>query len=267
MMRVETIPTLGDNYTYLIIDESTGEAAVVDAPEADPVVARVASLGVTVKTVLTTHHHGDHCGANPALSEEYQAAVLGHVSDAGRIPGFSKGVEEGDRVTVGNLEGSVIHVPAHTRGHVAYHFPGGVFCGDTLFAGGCGRIFEGNPAMMYDALNLKLGRLPEETSVYCGHEYTETNLMFALTIEPGNAALQERMEWARARRAKAVADWHDAKAEEFTIPSTIGTEKATNPFMRVDSPEIIASVRKHHPGTATDPVTILGHVRAMKDRF
>ena len=266
-MRVERIPTLGDNYTYLIIDEATNEAAAVDAPEAGPVVARVDALGVNLTKVLSTHHHWDHSAANPELAQRYQAPVFGHASDAERIPGFTNGLEEGDRIKVGQLEAEVIFIPAHTRGHIAYVFPDAVFCGDTLFAAGCGRLFEGNPKMMHEALNLKLGRLPDETRVYCGHEYTESNLRFALSVEPNNAATQKKMEWVRARRAKAASDWHDATEAEFSIPSTIGDEKATNPFMRVDSPAIIESVRKAHPASDADPVTILGHIRAMKDSF
>ncbi len=266
-MRVERIPTLGDNYTYLIIDETTHEAAVVDAPEAGPVVARVEALGVNVTRVLSTHHHWDHSAANPELAERYQAPVFGHASDSERIPGFSDGLEEGDRINVGQLEAEVIFIPAHTRGHIAYVFPGAVFCGDTLFAAGCGRLFEGTPQMMHEALNLKLSRLPDDTRVYCGHEYTESNLRFALSVEPSNVAAQKKLEWVRARRAKAASDWHDASEAEFSIPSTIGEEKATNPFMRLDSPEIIESVRKAHPASDADPVTILGHIRAMKDSF
>ncbi len=266
-MRVERIPTLGDNYTYLIIDEATNEAAAVDAPEAGPVVARVDALGVNLTKVLSTHHHWDHSAANPELAQRYQAPVFGHASDAERIPGFTNGLEEGDRIKVGQLEAEVIFIPAHTRGHIAYVFPDAVFCGDTLFAAGCGRLFEGNPKMMHEALNLKLGRLPDETRVYCGHEYTESNLRFALSVEPSNAATQKKMEWVRARRAKAASDWHDATEAEFSIPSTIGDEKATNPFMRLDSPAIIESVRKAHPASDADPVTILGHIRAMKDSF
>ncbi len=266
-MRVERIPTLGDNYTYLIIDEATNEAAAVDAPEAGPVVARVDALGVNLTKVLSTHHHWDHSAANPELAQRYQAPVFGHASDAERIPGFTNGLEEGDRIRVGQLEAEVIFIPAHTRGHIAYVFPDAVFCGDTLFAAGCGRLFEGNPKMMHEALNLKLGRLPDETRVYCGHEYTESNLRFALSVEPNNAASQKKLEWVRARRAKAASDWHDASEAEFSIPSTIGEEKATNPFMRLDSPEIIKSVREAHPASDADPVTILGHIRAMKDSF
>ena len=265
-MRVERIPTLRDNYTYLVIDEKTGEAAVIDAPEAEPVIARVSKLGVRLTQVLSTHHHPDHSGANPALAERYRVPVRGHSSDAKRIPGFTDGLGEGDRVRVGELEAEVLFIPAHTRGHVAYHFPGAVFCGDTLFAAGCGRLFEGDPAMMHRALNVVLAALPDDTAVYCGHEYTESNLRFALTLEPGNAALQERFKWVSERRARRAADWHDATPEEMTVPSTIGEEKRTNPFMRSESAELVASVRRTHPDVS-GPVAILGAVRRMKDSF
>ena len=266
-MRVERIPTLGDNYSYLIIDEDSNEAAVVDAPEAEPVVARVDQLGVRVTQVLSTHHHPDHSMANPALAEHFGCPVFGHHSDSGRIPGFTDGLEEGDRISVGGLEAEILFIPAHTRGHIAYVFPDAVFSGDTLFAAGCGRLFEGDPAMMHRALNQKLAALPDETRVFCGHEYTESNLRFALSVEPGNERIGEKLAWALARRAKAASDWHDATPDEMTIPSTIGHERETNPFMRVDAPELIESVRKVHPEAGTDPVEILGHVRAMKDRF
>jgi hydroxyacylglutathione hydrolase len=266
-MHVERIPTFRDNYTYLVVDPATREAAVIDAPEAAPVQRRVEKLGVRVTKVLSTHHHPDHSLANPELARAFGVPVVGYRGDASRLPGFTDGVEEGDRVRVGELEAQVIFIPAHTRGHIAYVFPGAVFCGDTLFAAGCGRLFEGSPAMMHEALNVKLARLPDDTRVYCGHEYTQSNLRFALSVEPANRALHEKMKWVSERRAKAASDWHDATDAEMTIPSTIGEERATNPFMRVTSPEIVASVRKAYPDTATDPVTILGRVREMKDRF
>ena len=266
-MHVERIPTLSDNYTYLIVCPDTNEAAVVDAPEEDSVVAAVDRLGVKLVKVLSTHHHWDHSGANAELAKRYDAPVYGHKSDHDRIPGFTNGLDEGDSISIGGLSADILFIPAHTKGHIAYVFDGAVFCGDTLFAAGCGRLFEGNPKMMHEALNVKLAKLPDPTLVYCGHEYTESNLRFALAVEPGNAALADKMKWVKERRAKKAADWHDATDAEMTVPSTIGEERATNPFMRVDAPEIIASVKKEHPGTATDPVTILGHVRAMKDSF
>jgi len=265
-MRVERIPTLSDNYTYLVIDEGSGEAAVVDAPTADPVIRRCEELGVRPTKILSTHHHYDHSAANPELAARFGAPVYGHRSDARRIPGFTHGLDEGDRVRVGRLEARVLFIPAHTRAHIAYWFPGAVFCGDTLFAGGCGRLFEGDPEMMHRALNVVLGALPDDTLVYCGHEYTESNLRFALTLEPGNEALRQRMQRVRERRSEAAAEWSAAKPNEMTVPSTIAEEKQTNPFMRTTSPELVAAVQREHP-EATDPVAVLGAVRRMKDNF
>lgn len=266
-MRIERIPTFRDNYTYLVIDPATNEAAVVDAPEADPVIERVESLDVKVAKVLSTHHHPDHSAANPVLAERYGAPVFGHVSDAKRIPGFTDGLEEGDTISVGELEAEILFIPAHTRGHIAYVFPGAVFSGDTLFAAGCGRLFEGDPQMMHTALNEKLSRLSDDTRVYCGHEYTESNIRFALSVEAGNQKLQEKMKSVQAIRSHAAADWHDATDAEMTVPSTMGEERETNPFMRAQSPEIVASVQKQLPGTPTDEVSILGAIRHLKDSF
>jgi hydroxyacylglutathione hydrolase len=266
-MHIERIPTLRDNYTYLVVDEPSGQAAVIDAPEAEPVIARVERLGVRLVAVLSTHHHRDHSDANPDLARHYGVPVWGHASDRGRLPAQTDAVEEGDTLRVGNLEARVLFIPAHTRGHVAYLFQDAVFCGDTLFAAGCGRLFEGTPAMMHEALNHKLAALPGSTAVYCGHEYTESNLRFALAVEPGNAAAQERLADVRKRRAGAAADWHDATPAEMTIPSTIALEKATNPFMRVESHEIVTNLRAQEPSLPTDPVSVLGWLRARKDGF
>ncbi len=267
VMRVERIPTLSDNYTFLIIDEATSEAAVVDAAEVDPVIERIEALGVRLTKILTTHHHGDHCAAHPELAKRYDAPVLGHSSDRDRIPGFSDGLEEGDTIQVGGLEAEVVFIPAHTSGHIAFVFDGAVFSGDMLFVGGCGRLFEGDAQMMHEALNVKLARLPDDTKVYCGHEYTESNLRFAQSLEPDNAALKEKMAWVGKQRSRAESDWHNATEAEMTVPSTIGEERQTNPFMRADSPELKASVMKAAPGTADDPVSILAAVRRLKDSF
>jgi hydroxyacylglutathione hydrolase len=248
-LRVERIPTLRDNYTYLLVCEATGEAAVVDAPEAAPVERRVEKLAVRVTKVLSTHHHPDHSAANPQLAKRYDAPVLGHVSDAKRIPGFTQGLEEGDTVTVGRETAHVLFIPAHTRGHIAYVFDGAVFCGDTLFAAGCGRLFEGTPAMMHTALVEKLGRLPGATRVYCGHEYTAGNLRFAAHVEPENEAVKRALARVLEVRARAASDWHDATPDEMTVPTTIADEHATNPFLRAGSAEE------------------LGRRRAAKDAF
>ncbi len=250
-LRIERIPTFADNYTYLAICDETNEAAVIDAPEVDPVVRRVDVTGAQVKMILSTHHHPDHSHANPELAERYGVPVYGHVSDAKRLPGMTNGVDEGDKIQFGNQEAHVLFIPSHTMGHVAYVFDEAkiVFTGDMLFAGGCGRLFEGDAQMMYDALCVKLAALPNDTLVYCGHEYTESNLKFALTIEPENGEIKERFDKVREIRAKAAADWHDASPAEMTIPSSIAEEKATNPFMRASSAEE------------------LGRIRTLKDNF
>jgi len=249
-LRIERIPTLSDNYTYLLLCEETGEAAVVDAPEAEPVVKRVDALGARVAKILSTHHHPDHAMANPELARRYGAPVLGHASDRERLAGFTDGLEEGDTVAVGRHTARVLFIPAHTRGHIAYVFDDAraVFCGDTMFAAGCGRLFEGTPEMMFAAF-AKLGALPDDVRVFCGHEYTESNLVFAAHVEPDNAAVRDKLARVRATRSRKAADWHDATPEEMTIPSTIGEERATNPFLRA--------------GDAAE----LGRRRALKDSF
>jgi hydroxyacylglutathione hydrolase len=248
-LHVERIPTFGDNYTYLLVCEESREAAIVDAPEFEPVVRRVDESGVQVTHILSTHHHPDHSMANPQLAERYSAPVLGHRSDDGRLPGLTQGLEEGDTVSVGRLTARVLFIPAHTRGHIAYVFDEAraVFCGDTLFAGGCGRLFEGTPEMMYDAMR-KLGALPDDTRVFCGHEYTESNLRFAAHVEPENEAVLETLERVQKIRARAAADWHDAGPDEMTIPSTIRDEHATNPFMRAPDAAELGRLRRLKDG-------------------
>jgi hydroxyacylglutathione hydrolase len=244
-LQIERIPTFSDNYTYLVICDETREAAVVDAPEADPVIRRVDETGASVTKILSTHHHPDHAMANPDLAKRYGVPVIGHTSDAARLAGFTQGVDEGDTVDVGNQTARVLFIPSHTMGHIAYVFDDAkaLFSGDMLFAGGCGRLFEGDAQMMYDALCVKLAVLPDDMRVFCGHEYTESNLQFALHVEPDNRAVEEKLERVRAIRSHAAADWHDAGADEMTIPSTIAEEKATNPFMRSASAEELGERR------------------------
>jgi hydroxyacylglutathione hydrolase len=249
-LRIERIPTLSDNYTYLLCCEQSGEAAVVDAPELEPVVRRVDALGVSVEKILSTHHHPDHAAANPELARRYGAPVFGHRSDAERLAGFTDGLEEGDTLAVGRETARVLFIPAHTRGHIAYVFDGAkaVFCGDTLFAAGCGRLFEGTPEMMFRAMQ-KLGALPDDTRVYCGHEYTAGNLRFAAHAEPDNEAVRAALQRVAQIRANAAKDWHDATPAEMVVPTTIADEHATNPFLRAGSAEE------------------LGRRRAAKDKF
>ena len=220
-------------------------AAVIDAPEAEPVTRRVDATGATVTKILSTHHHPDHSAANPELAERYGVPVYAHVSDAARVPGFTNGVDEGDTVTVGQHTARVFFIPSHTMGHIAYVFDEAeaLFSGDMLFAAGCGRLFEGAAQMMYTALCEKLAALPDSMRVYCGHEYTESNLRFAVSAEPDNAAMQDKLDRVSAIRAAAATDWHDAGPEEMTIPSTIGEERETNPFMRAADGEALAVLR------------------------
>lgn len=249
-LRIDRIPTWKDNYTYLLHCEETNEAAIVDAPESEPVLRRVEACGAQVVSILSTHHHPDHAMANPELARHFGVPVYGHASDRERLPGFTNGLEEGDSVRVGRHVARVLHIPAHTRGHIAYVFDDAlaVFSGDTLFAAGCGRLFEGTPEMMFSAMR-KLDALPDAMRVYCGHEYTESNLVFAVHVEPDNLAAQWKLDRVREIRAKAAADWHDATEAEMSVPSTLADERATNPFLR-----------------AAD-VAELGRRRALKDNF
>lgn len=239
MLTIDLIPCLSDNYAYLLRDGS-GAVGVVDPSEPGPVQAALERQGLKLTHIFNTHHHFDHTGGNLDLKAAYGATIIGPMADSHRIPGLDVGVTEGDRVPFGQTEALIYDIPAHTSGHIAFHFAdeGAVFTGDTLFAMGCGRLFEGTPADMFAAM-AKLKILPPETRVYCGHEYTESNGRFALTVEPDNAELAARMEDVRRVRA----------AGQSTIPSTIALERATNPFMR-----------------ARD-VAELGERRAAKDAF
>ena len=250
-LQIERIPTWQDNYSYLLICDETRDAAIVDAPEADPVIRRVDATGAVVSKILSTHHHPDHSMANPDLAKLYDAPVYGHHSDADRIPGFTNGLDEGDTIDVGNQTARILFIPSHTMGHIAYVFDEAraLFSGDMLFAGGCGRLFEGDAQMMYTALCEKLAALPDDMRVFCGHEYTEGNLMFAAHVEPDNQAVAEKLARVQQIRAGKAADWHDATPDEMTIPSTIGEEKATNPFMR------------------SSDAAELGRRRSLKDNF
>lgn len=259
-MRVVPVPQLADNYAYLIVDPATNEAAVVDCAEAASVLAEVERQGARLTSVLATHHHFDHVGGNRDLAARIPGVrVFGSAADAPKIPGITHRLEDGDSVTVGALRANAILIPAHTSGHVAYHFPDAqaVFTGDTLFAGGCGRLFEGDAAEMMRSLG-KLAVLPDPTRVYCGHEYTLKNLQFAAELEPGNSELVAKLARVRALRER----------QQPTVPSTIGEEKATNPFLRTQSRELEACVRARVPALPSgDTVALFAAVRALKDRY
>jgi len=255
-MKVVQIPLLRDNYGYLIVCQKTNSAAIVDPSESEPVLRRIEQENVTLTAILNTHHHRDHTGGNEGLLAGNKLEVYGHKSDQGRIPGLTRGVEEGDDITVGELRGKVLFIPGHTTGHVAYLFDNNLFCGDTLFTAGCGRLFEGTAEQMQASLK-KLMALPDETKVYCGHEYIESNLRFAMTLEPKNHKLVSRLERVQALRARGLS----------TVPSSIEEEKHTNPFLRWESKEIQARLKNRTPDLRIDPVSGFAHVRKLKDAF
>ncbi|KAG8194465.1 hypothetical protein JTE90_013223 [Oedothorax gibbosus] len=254
-MKVKILPALDDNYMYLVIDENTGKAGIVDPVNPKSVMAKVSEENVDLTTILTTHHHYDHAGGNAdLLTMKPGLKVLG--GDA-NISGLTDQVSHGDAFQIGNLNIKCLLTPCHTRGHICYFIedPSGgspaVFTGDTLFSAGCGKFFEGTPDQMYQALVKILGSLPDDTQVYCGHEYTANNLLYAAHVEPGNQVVLDKLEWAKGKKA----------AGEPTVPSTIGDEKTFNPFMRVHEP----SVQKHAGNT--NPVEVMAALRNEKNHF
>ena len=249
-MQIEIVPCLTDNYAYLV--KAGEDCAVVDPSEAAPVKAALDRLCWRPRHILNTHHPNDHVGGNLELKRLYDAEIVGPGKDAARIPGLDTGVDEASGWEFAGHAVRVLEVPGHTRGAITFVIGGHAFTGDTLFALGCGRMFEGDAPTMWKSLS-KLSALPDATSIYCGHEYTENNGRFALTIEPGNAALKARMSDVKAARAKGLP----------TIPSTIGIEKQTNPFLRPESDEIRKTLGMENAGDAA----IFGEIRRRKDNF
>ena len=233
-MEIVRVPALSDNYIWLVHDEASGETTVVDPAVADPVLEAAAARGWTITQIWNTHWHPDHTGGNAAIKAATGARVTAPAAEAGRIPTLDRGVSEGDRVTLGGVEAEVLEVPAHTAGHIAYYLPSEAtaFVGDTLFAMGCGRLFEGTAEQMHANLQ-RLAALPTETRVYCAHEYTLSNARFAVTVEPENEDLARRLTLVEAARERG----------EATVPTTIALERATNPFVRVVSVEQFAERR------------------------
>jgi hydroxyacylglutathione hydrolase len=257
-MQVYRIPSLSDNYIFLLYDPRNHQAAVVDPAESAPVLQQLQTLNAELVAIFNTHHHSDHVGGNRALLQHFpHITIYGGAEDRGRIAGQQVFLQDGDRVTFGDRQAQIFFVPGHTRAHIAYYFPpiasdetGELFCGDTLFAGGCGRLFEGTPAQMVSSLS-KLRSLPDNTRVWCAHEYTLKNLEFALTVDGNNPALQQRFQSIHNARCRSQA----------TIPSLLGEEKQTNPFLRWDNSHLQAAVGSQ------DPIQTFSRLRGRKDLF
>ena len=251
--QTHLFPCLQDNYGVLVHDPASGATAAIDAPEAGPVEAALQAKGWRLTDILVTHHHGDHTGGIATLKARHRCRVVAPEKEAALIPLVDATVREGATVMVGSLVAQVYDTPGHTAGHISYFFGPEklAFVGDTLFSIGCGRVIEGTPEMMWQSL-LKLRNLPDDTRIYCGHEYTQANVRFARTIEPRNAVLAAREKEVDALRA----------ARSPTIPSMLGQEKAANPFLRADLPELASSV-----GLAGSPAwKVFAEIRERKNR-
>lgn len=252
-IQIDQFPCRTDNFGVLIRG-SSGKVALIDAPEESAIVKAIQRTGWTPSLILTTHHHGDHVEANLALKERYGLNIVGPKAEAAKIPGIDKSVTEGDGLEFDGETVRVVETPGHTAGHISYHFPnsGIVFTGDTLFAMGCGRLFESGPDVMYQSL-AKLAKLPEDTIVYCGHEYTLANARFAVSVDPDNRLLAERLAKVEAQRREGQA----------TLPTTIGEELTTNPFLRWND----AGIRKTLGMEAATPEVVFAELRKRKDKF
>lgn len=233
-LTVKPIAILEDNYAWFLRDEATGTTAVVDAAVVEPILDFVQAEGGRLDWLLITHHHGDHIAGIPEVAARTGAKVAGNANDAQRLPKLDLAVKPGDTFALGQSEADIIDTPGHTRGHISWHFPTGeaLLCGDTLFATGCGRLLEGTPAEMFSSLQ-KLSALPEATKVCCGHEYTLSNIRYALSVEPDNAALKAFEAKAKSLRAEGKP----------TLPTTLGTEHAVNPFLHARDVAHFAELR------------------------
>jgi hydroxyacylglutathione hydrolase len=253
-LEVEQIPVLSDNYVYLVHEPGTGTTGVVDPAVADPVLERLAARGWSLDWILSTHHHADHTGGNLALKQATGCRIAGPKADAARIPGIDLKLAEGDRFKLGEAVAEIFETPGHTSGHISYWFPEAraLFCADTLFSLGCGRVFEGTFPQMWESLS-KLAALPDDAVVYCGHEYTQANARFALSVDPDNAALQARAAEIDRQRA----------ASQPTVPTLLGAERQENPFLRPFDPAIRANLGMADASDAE----VFGEIRRRKDSF
>ena len=253
-LEIVTIPCLTDNYAFLLHETVSGQTAVVDAPDAKPILSVLAERGWSLDHILITHHHDDHIQGIPDLVAAYGAKVIGHAKDAERLPALDQAVSEGETIRLGAESATILDVSGHTIGHIAFYFPGSkvAFTADSLMALGCGRVFEGTFPMMFESLS-KLRSLPDDTVICSGHEYTQANAKFALSVEPDNAALQARAREIDAARASGTP----------TVPSLLSLEKATNPFLRAGTPELAAAIGMEN----ANPVDIFAEVRTRKDNF
>lgn len=249
---VELFMCLSDNFGVLVRDRETGTVMLVDAPEEGAILRAIARTGWEPSLLLVTHHHSDHVAGNLALKERFGLKIVGPKAEEAKIPGIDEAVSEGTRVQFGSQVIEVIETPGHTAGHVSYYMPGAkiAFTADTLFALGCGRLFEGTPETMHASLK-KLAALPADTTVYCGHEYTLSNARFAVTVDPTNSALKERARKIEELRANG----------EFTLPTTIGEELATNPFLRWHDP----AIRKNLGMEDASDAAVFAELRKRKD--
>jgi len=254
MMEVRPVHAFDDNYIWLIGCRGNSHVAIVDPGDEDPVIERIKQDGLKPEAILITHHHGDHTGGVAALVERYGIPVYGPANE--RIPAITHPLSEGDSVELPacGLHFSVLDTPGHTLGHICYVGEGALFCGDTLFAGGCGRIFEGNPQQMYDSLE-KIRALDDNVIVYCAHEYTLANLTFALVAEPDNPETQERMKQVQALRQQG----------RDTVPSSMAEEKSTNPFLRSHVPSLASAAAAFAGHPLKSPAEVFATVRYWKD--
>ena len=253
-LQIEMFPCLRDNYGFLLHVAETGVTAVVDTPEVGPIENALRANGWRLTYILNTHHHLDHAGGNLELKRKYGCTIIGPRADALRIPGIDWQLAEGDHFDLGGHVAEIHDTPGHTRGHIVYHFRADkvAFVGDTLFALGCGRLFEGTPSQMWDSLQ-KILAWPDDTRIYCAHEYTQANARFALTVEPDNPDLVDRCQQIDQRRAQGLA----------TIPTELGLEKRTNPFLRPDSDALARTI-----GMSGQPIVeVFARTRQLKDQF